>query len=67
MIGPMPLLAKDRLKHNLTGCLLVVCYILRSISENRAEELKRRLMELVDVPSIDSIREVIRDVDVNLL
>lgn len=64
--GPVPALEGKR-HHNLTGCLLVTSYILRTISVNCADEMKRRLEERLSWSEVDKIREVISDIEINLL
>lgn len=63
--GPISLLTERR-KHNLTGCLLVTCYILNVISSNRVSEIKEALHRLLQSPELNSIREIIKDIEVCL-
>lgn len=64
--GPVSAIEGER-HHNLTGCLLVTSYMLRTISVNRADEMKRRLEERLSWPEVDKIREIISDIEIDLL
>lgn len=64
--GPISVLNGVR-HHNLTGALLVISYILQTISANRAIEMKNRIEELVSGPNTHSIRDIIGNIETNLL
>jgi abortive infection bacteriophage resistance protein len=58
--GPIAELEGNRL-HNLTGGLLVLTYILNSISTNRVQDLRYKLNLLVSQPQISNIEDVIKE------
>ena len=66
-VGPISAINEDRRRHNLTGALLVIFYILRTISENRAADMKKRIVELVSNPNTDSIRDIIGNIQTEIL
>ena len=58
--GPIAELKGSRL-HDLAGGLLVLTYILNSISMNRVQDLRYKLNLLVSQPQISNIEDVIKD------
>ena len=58
--GPIAELKGNRL-HDLVGGLLVLTYILNSISTNRVHDVRYKLNLLVSQPQISNIEDVIKD------
>ena len=54
-----PIDKMDEHHHDLVGCLLVIHYILSSISKNRADEMKHRIYDLVENENNSNIRYII--------
>ena len=64
--GPITAIEGDR-HHNLTGCLLVISYVLRTISANRADEMKARLEERFSWPEMELIKDIVGNIEIALL
>lgn len=64
--GPISVMEGAR-HHNLTGALLVISHVLKTISSNRADEMKERLLKLMSGPETDKIRDIIGNIETDLL
>ena len=57
--GPIPVL-KEENRHNICGAIDVVYFVLKSISDNRANELKDKISDLLMQSNLKPIVEVIK-------